>query len=522
MFRGAQNALQPNWLHLPVGYHGRASSIVLSGADVVRPRGQLQADADETKGSMYGACRMLDFELEVGVFVGGPPTPVGRPLTIEEAEDHIFGMVLFNDWSARDIQRWEYVPLGPFTSKNFCSTISPWVVTLEALEPFRCPTSAGEQTDPVPLEYLRDPRYGSYDVTLDVLIQPEDSTEASLISRSNMRYLYWSVKQQLVHHTVTGCNIRPGDLFATGTISGPTEGSYGSMLEMSWRGSRDIPLTGGGVRKFLLDGDTVIMNGYCSAPGGSRVGFGSCIGKVLPAGSMDGVNVESVTLPNAFFHSFKLHGHWRSSCTWRVRNALALKGIPYERVFVGSSAEHAQADSHLVSVNRLMQVPVLEYQDAEGTTHTLTQSLPIVEFLDEAFPAGPKLVPRDLLLRARARMIAEICNSGIQPLHNKGVVKCVRTAGNDGELDGKGFAQWALRKGLRALEHEAAKGNGMVLVGSSVSIADVCLVPQLYAARRYEVSLEDYPTLQSVERYLLTLPAFQEAHGENQPDCSLP
>lgn len=293
MFRGSGNALQPNWLHLPVGYHGRASSVVVSGTPVVRPRGQLQVDdRDPMKGSTYGPTKSLDIELELGLFVGGPTPPLGCPITIESAEDYMFGVVLLNDWSARDIQKWEYVPLGPFGAKNFATTISPWVVTLEALEPFRCATSAGTQSDPEPLPYLRDPTYSSYDIDLEVdLITPGSNGlpgRQTTISRTNFRHMYWNMKQQLVHHTVTGCNMIPGDLLGSGTISGSTPDSYGSMLELTWRGRDDIPLADGTTRKFLVDDDTINIRGFCKGTNGrTRLGFGDCLGQILPAGAYD-------------------------------------------------------------------------------------------------------------------------------------------------------------------------------------------------------------------------------------------
>lgn len=287
MFRGVDNALQPNWLHLPVGYHGRASSVVVSGTDIIRPCGQLQkTPTDPKEGSIFGACRLLDFELEMGFFVGGPANPLGTPITMEQAEDRIFGVVLLNDWSARDIQAWEYVPLGPFTAKNFATSISPWVVTLDALDPFRCESSAGEaQTNPVPLPYLVDPDYhrGTFDVKLEVAIKPTDVEDFSTVSVSNYKYLYWNMKQQLVHHTVTGATMRAGDLLGSGTISGPTEDSFGSMLELSWKGAKEVPLKNANtVRKFLQDGDSVSMGGYAQGDG-YRVGFGEVVGKILPA-----------------------------------------------------------------------------------------------------------------------------------------------------------------------------------------------------------------------------------------------
>lgn len=290
MFRGADNALQPNWLHLPVGYHGRSSSVCITGTPVVRPRGQLQVDkADPKKGSSHGPCRLMDFELEMAFFVGGKTNKLGKPITMAEAEDRIFGLVLMNDWSARDIQAWEYVPLGPFTAKNFMTSISPWIVSVDALEPFRCSTSAGAvQTDPTPLDYIVDPDYAtsSWDIGLTVDIQPEGDVTASTVSKSNLKYMYWNMKQQLVHHSVTGCSMNAGDLLGTGTISAPDQEGFGSMLELSWKGSREVVLEGDKKRKFLADGDDVIMSGFAQGDG-YRVGFGTVTGKVLPAGSYD-------------------------------------------------------------------------------------------------------------------------------------------------------------------------------------------------------------------------------------------
>lgn len=275
MFRGKENALMPNWLHLPVGYHGRASSVVLSGRDVVRPRGQVkQKDAPVE----FAASRQLDFELEMGFFIGSG-NDLGTPISIEHAYDHIFGMVLLNDWSARDIQAWEYQPLGPFLAKNFVTSISPWVVTMDALEPFRVPVPG---QDPPPLTYLHSGSTSGFDITLEVTLQSSRMDEPQIISRSNMKHLYWSIEQMLAHHTITGCNMRSGDLCGTGTISGPTDDSFGSMLELTWRGEKPLTLTSGETRAFLQDGDTVAMKGYCQGDG-YRVGFGEVSGKVLPA-----------------------------------------------------------------------------------------------------------------------------------------------------------------------------------------------------------------------------------------------
>ena len=277
MLRGADNALQANWLHLPVGYHGRASSVVVSGTDVRRPMGQTKPPDAEAPG--YGPSRLMDFELEMGFFVG-PGNDLGTPIPIDKATDHIFGMVLINDWSARDIQAWEYVPLGPFLAKNFATSISPWVVTMDALEPFRCAGPA--QNDPDPLPYLKQPGQCAYDIQLEVQLRPEKVAAPETIATSNFKYMYWSMCQQLAHHTVNGCNTRPGDLYGSGTISGPAKHERGSMLELSWRGSEPITLANGEERTFLADGDTVIMRGHCEA-NGVRVGFGDVSGKLLPA-----------------------------------------------------------------------------------------------------------------------------------------------------------------------------------------------------------------------------------------------
>lgn len=272
--RGPDNALQPNWLHLPVGYHGRASSVVISGTDIRRPKGQVSSD---NKTPTWSDCKRLDFELEVGAFVG-KGNELGHPIKISEAANHIFGLTLLNDWSARDIQVWEYVPLGPFNAKNFASTISPWIVTMEALEPFKV---ALPTQDPEPLPYLKEEAY-SYNIELHVGIKSEKMDKPHTIAVSNFKHLYWSVNQQLTHHTETGCNMNVGDLLGSGTISGTEKSEYGSMLELSWAGKEKISLGNDEERVFLQDGDTVYMNGVCRGDG-YTIGFGDCIGKILPA-----------------------------------------------------------------------------------------------------------------------------------------------------------------------------------------------------------------------------------------------
>ena len=280
MFRDPKNALLPNWTELPVGYNGRASSVVVSGTQVVRPSGQIKLPNEERP--VFSATRKLDFELETA-FVIGKPTELGQPISIENAWDHIFGMVLLNDWSARDIQQWEYVPLGPFNSKSFASAISPWVVTLEALEPFKV---EGPKQEPKPLAYLQENIANSYDINLSVEIQSPKSTQPDVICRTNFKYMYWSMAQQLTHHTIGGCNVQVGDLMGSGTISGSTPDSYGSLLELTWNTTKPLTLANGETRGFLQDGDTLIMKGHCEK-NGIRIGFGEVRNTVLPALTFD-------------------------------------------------------------------------------------------------------------------------------------------------------------------------------------------------------------------------------------------
>lgn len=275
MFRDPENALLPNWKHLPVGYHGRASSIVGTNVALHRPKGQTMPQGAESP--VFGPCKRLDFELEMA-FITNTYTDLGESVSTEDAENHIFGMVLFNDWSARDLQKWEYVPLGPFLAKNFGSSVSPWIVTLEALEPFRV---AGPAQEPEVLPYLKYNGNKNFDINLQVGLTPQDSQE-SVICNSNFKYMYWNMSQQLAHHTVNGCNIEVGDMYASGTISGKDETSYGSMLELSWSGSKTIKLQDGNERTFIEDYDTVTMRGW-SEKEGKRVGFGEVVTQILPA-----------------------------------------------------------------------------------------------------------------------------------------------------------------------------------------------------------------------------------------------
>ncbi|MDA0242097.1 MAG: fumarylacetoacetase [Chloroflexi bacterium] len=274
MFRDPNNALLPNWLHLPVAYHGRASSVVLSGTPIKRPLGQ--TNPTDAPSPTFGPSKLMDFELEMGFFIGSG-NELGEPIPVESAADHIFGLVLVNDWSARDIQKWEYQPLGPFLAKNLGTTISPWVVPLAALEPFRVD---GPVQEPEPLPYLQTSGRHAYNIHLEVAIQSQQMDAPQVVCRSNHKHLYWNMSQQVTHHTITGCNLRPGDLLASGTISGPTADSYGSLLELTWRGSKPIPLADGSERRFLQDGDTVILTAYAQGDG-YRIGFGEARGTIV-------------------------------------------------------------------------------------------------------------------------------------------------------------------------------------------------------------------------------------------------
>ena len=283
MFR-PDNPLLPNYKHLPVGYHGRSSSIVASGTPVRRPNGQLRPD--DTKPPVFGPSRLLDYELEMGFFVG-PGNDLGRRIRMSEALDHIFGMVILNDWSARDVQKWEYQPLGPFNAKNFATSISPWVVSLEALEPYRVAAPPRGADDPPVLDYLKPAGDAAYDITVEVYLSSRPMRDAGTaplrVSSGTFTDMYWTIAQMLVHHSSTGCNLTSGDLMASGTVSGPSEESRGCLLERTWRGQNPIELPDGTQRKFLADGDEVTIRAFCQKPGAPRIGFGDCRGVILPA-----------------------------------------------------------------------------------------------------------------------------------------------------------------------------------------------------------------------------------------------
>ncbi len=286
MFR-PDNPLLPNYKYIPIGYHGRASSIVVSGTEITRPKGQNRSDAE--KPPEYVACKNLDYEMEVGFFVG-KGNQLGETIPIEDAEEHIFGLCLVNDWSARDIQAWEYQPLGPFLAKSFATSVSPFVVTMEALAPFRTKAFERAEGDPQPLDYLSsdaNEKNGGFDINLEVYLNTQkmrdENTEPFLLSRSNMKDLYWTIGQMLTHHASNGCNLQTGDLMATGTVSGQAKDERGCLLELTWRGKEPIALPNGEQRRFLEDGDEIIMKGFCEREGFRRIGFGECRGRILPA-----------------------------------------------------------------------------------------------------------------------------------------------------------------------------------------------------------------------------------------------
>ena len=379
---------------------------------------------------------------------------------------------------------------------------------------------------------------GSYDVNLSVSIQPSTTSTTTQICNSNLKHMYWSSAQQLVHHSVTGCPMNAGDLLASGTISGKEQHNFGSMLELSWKGSREIELDGGEVRKFLKDGDAVIMKGWCQREEVGRVGFGQCSAKILPAIPFpyESQKVEEEQQPEQKYTNFKLYGYWRSSCSWRVRIALAAKGIPYETVSINLLEKAQTSDEHSL-MNPMQQVPVLEFTDGGNNVVRITQSLAIIEFLETAFDnCGGRLLPLDPVARAKVKEIAEVINSGTQPLQNLSVMGTIDSfSGKDGV--GKEFGKQAIVSGLSSVEklvaaiHSSTSNNGggasaaagPFATGSfGPTLADACLAPQLYNARRFGVDLESVcPTLVEIEKKYNDHPWFQNAKPEAQPDAKI-
>jgi fumarylacetoacetase len=482
MFRGKDNALNPNWLHLPVGYHGRASTVFCSGQEIVRPCGQLQKDPnDPSKGSVFGPCKFLDFELEVAFFVGNTNEQndyiTGSPLTMEQAKKRIFGFVLMNDWSARDIQKWEYVPLGPFTSKNFATTISPWIVTSESLQAFHVPTSAFNQDNPVPLDYLQDPNYGSYNIQLSVAIQSKSMSTGYEVCRSNFRNLYWNAAQQLVHHSVSGCLMRTGDLLGSGTISGTLKDSFGSMLELSWNGTKAVALSDdetGESRKCLCDDDTVIMTGTCLKPNHGRVGFGECRGKILTAGSKVKLNHpanDDVFSPSRRFVDFTL-GHLPESRPIEIM--LKAKKVSYTDVQVSNLP------------------PVLGFTDAiSGRAYTISGALGIAKFLDGQFVESKSLFPLDPIDDAFAIEMLEVVMSGTTSLMDDS--NCGRSV-------------FEFHDSLNRLEQmvlqrrDLGSGGPFAMGGFSPTVVECFLIPYLQKASTTVDLKNNFPTLNAIDK----------------------
>jgi fumarylacetoacetase len=518
MFRGKEKALQPNWLHLPVGYHGRSSTVVVSGQEIRRPCGQLtKNNANEMEGSYFGPSVKLDFELEVAFFVGGPSNEVGTPLSVDDAHDRIFGFVLMNDWSARDIQKWEYVPLGPFTSKNFGTTISPWIVTTMALEPFQATSTITSSSNcPDPLPYLQDKyRKTIYDVHLSVAIQGKGMTEPAIVSEVNMSDLYWTAAQQLAHHSVTGCVMRAGDLLGSGTISSKEKG--GSMLELSWNGTKDVLLGDTEhTRRFLEDGDTVILQGWASKEGTSRVGFGSCTGTIIPIQTASRKIPSSIQDEKPRYTQLKLYHYGYSSASWRVRIALEAKSIPYESILIQLTTREQFGEEFSKQINPMKQVPVLEVKD-RGQIVRFSQSMAILEFLEEVYSdLSVKLLPSDPTLRGRARHICEVVNSGIQPLQSVSFLRDLQDR-SDNRIVATDEARRHIHKGLQALE-DFVGDHGLALNGGiRPSMADVVLVPQLFNAKfTYEMDLEsEFPRLAKILYECLRHPWFSKTHPSN-------
>lgn len=529
MFRGVQNALQPNWLHLPVGYHGRSSTVCVSGTPIRRPCGQLEVVNDGSPStSIYGPTQQLDFELEVAAVIGGKANEIGTSLTIQQAKERIFGFVLMNDWSARDIQKWEYVPLGPFTSKNFATTISPWIVMTEALD--EASTSAIDQTDPEPLPYLRDPTYSSYNVTLSVSIQAPNAGTSQTISETNFRNMYWNSAQQLVHHSVSGCSMKAGDLLGSGTISGSSDASFGSMLELSWKGTKTVAIGNNEFRTFLNDGDTIFMRGFCLKSDNTRVGFGECSG-VIKASDV-GEKIENTTILSAncdesvLYEDFKLYGYWRSSSTWRVRIALASKSISYKNIPIDLVKEENKSDSYREK-NILGQVPLLECTcRVTGKQLRIAQSLAIITFLDDSFPSRKSLLPRNAAKKAATLAVVETVNSAIQPWQNVFFLEEL-SARSHGKIDADDIAKYVNEKGLRKLEsliqnyrEQNPLATGPYSMGTfSPGLVDAFLVPQIYNARRFGVDV-DYlcPTLAKIDFACNSHRWFEQSHPNVQSD----
>jgi fumarylacetoacetase len=507
IFRNSRD-LQPNWKHLPVAYHGRASTVVVSGREIIRPNGQYINSSSNSNDNfpIHGPTQQLDFEVELATVLGGFPSDDSYyhpPLTMEMAENHIFGFLLMNDWSARDLQRWEYVPLGPFTAKNFCTTVSPWIVMAEALTK----VDAVELQDSSTLEYLREDDQKMYDIRMTASIITGLQATETVVCTTNAKYLYWSVVQQLVHHSVSGCQMKTGDILGSGTISSPTCG--GSMLEVSKNGTRPICIGTNESRSFLHNGDTVILRGV-SGSGHTLVGFGDCRGTIVSTQSTS--TERSPTTPS--YIDLALYGYWKSSAIWRVRIALAAKKIPYTVIPLDVSKGEQTSISRKL-LNPIGQVPLLECTNAHsGKRFRIAQSLAIIQFLEDAFPNTVPLWPHDPAEKAFANQIVEIVNAGTQPLLEEQ---------SEGTLSSLTIGRFADENGLAAVETLLAAMNrpGPYAVSFRPSIVDIFLIPLLSSAKdRYGIDTSaSYPVLDSIHLVCSEHPWFIQTHPTLQPDA---
>lgn len=507
IFRGSR-ALQPNWKSLPVAYHGRSSTVFVSGTPILRPNGQQRND-DGT--ITHGASRQLDFEVELATVVGGfaEHDDSNAPLTIETAKSHIFGFLLMNDWSARDLQRWEYVPLGPFTAKNFGTTVSPWIVMAEALA-----TVAPLESQDDVLDYLRHEDRQMYDIDLSATISSSCGKQAT-VCNTNSKFLYWSAAQQLVHHGVSGCLMKTGDVLGSGTISSPTCG--GSMLELTKNGETPVAISANVYRSFLEDGDSVVLRGVSRGRNGERVGFGPCEGTIvttMPTGPT--VNRQPYT-------DFVLYGTWQSSATWRVRTALASKKTSYTITPIDLSKGEHKTEEYLCK-NPIGQVPLLECTDTRTEDRVfISQSLAIIQFLEDIFPDTVRLWPTDPAEKAFANQVVEMINSGTQPMQNTSFLALLEEKSN-GVVAPLMIGRLVNEKGLDAVEKLISKRSrqGPYALGTfQPTIVDICLIPQLHNAKeRYGIDTRSaFPTLDSIQAVCVDHHWFKGAHPTQQPDA---
>ena len=523
MFCGKDNALQPKLMHIPEGYNGCSSTIYVSGHSFPRPTVQVwKNSADPSEGSVCVPSEQLDFEFQVAAIVGGPPNQ--GTIDIFQAKERIFGFMLVNDWSVRDIQNGDHVAFSSFTSKNFATTVSPWIIPAEALEPFCAPISVKTQHNPEPLEYISSPEHSFYDIQFTVEIKPDGDESPHEVSRSNFRHHYWKPPHQLVHHSATGCFMRAGDMLGSGRVSETGPASFVSMLDLSWKGTKEVPV-GNQTRKFLHDGDAVIMRAWCKKDECGRIGFGKCCTKILPAGTAISIPGHTTPATSRRYQDFKLYGYWRSSSTWRVRMVLRYKGVPYETIPV-SLTKKENLCSGYKDINSAAQIPSLECIDSEtGRTIRLSQSIAIIAFLEDNFPDKRSIYPKHAIQRARVKEMAEIVNSGIQPLQNLFYLERLEIK-SGGTISTKDQAHDVIKKGLEMLEGLARQHQidfcGPCCAGTfAPTLADFCVLPQLVNARRVNVNVDSVcPHLLRVENMLKDTSWYKLSSPQAQPDSN--